>query len=317
MFRCRVLITLLGAAVSGAAAQPSTDPKTATADSLFFVGRWAEAKAAYDVYLADNPNYPPANVRAGFSTLKAGLPEKALPYFERVVRGAPGGRAPMAMAGIAIARLLKGDKERALVELDSAVAAGYTNFTLLDQDDWFRDLRGNSRFKSIRDRAERQQMPCLSDPRSRAFDFWVGEWDAYVKGTKQLAGRSRIDRISGGCAILENWTSNSGLLAGPYEGKSINFFEPSTGKWKQVWAGSGSDVSYFDNGEYRDAAMRFTYRRTDQQGQTIEGDFVFYHLGPNKVRQFQDQTTDGGKTRQVVYDLIYVRKGSGESPVID
>ena len=315
MLRCRVLVPLLVVAASSAAAQPSTDPRTATADSLFFAGQWSKAKTAYDAYLALNPSHAPSNVRAGFSTLKAGLPDQAVPYFERVVRSAPGGLAPMALAGLAIARLLQGDREKALIGLDSAVANGYSNFSLLDQDEWFRDLRGDSRFKSIRDRAERQQMPCLSDVRSRAFDFWIGEWDLYVNGTKRLAGRSRIDRISGGCGILENYTSNSGLLAGPYEGKSINFFDPSTGKWKQVWAGSSHDVTYFDGGEYRDSAMRFTYRRTDQQGRTIEGDFIFYHLGPNKLRQFQDQTTDGGKTRQVVYDFIYVRKGSGESPL--
>jgi hypothetical protein len=128
------------------------------------------------------------------------------------------------------------------------------------------------------------------------------------------AGTSVIQRASGGCMIVENWTTWGTPWNGPYEGKSMNFYQPATGKWRQVWVGSGQDISYFENGEYRDGAMRFTYEATDPQGNKRQGNFIFYNLGPNKVRQYQDQTTDGGKTRTVVYDFIYLRKGSGERP---
>jgi hypothetical protein len=123
--------------------------------------------------------------------------------------------------------------------------------------------------------------------------------------------------MAGGCAILENWTSNSGLHApGGYEGKSINFIDPTSHNWRQVWAGSGQDVGIFEDGGYRDGAMRFSYRKTNPQGQPVEGHFIFFNLGPNRVRQFLDQSTDGGKTYSTVYDFIYLRRGSSEVPPV-
>jgi tetratricopeptide (TPR) repeat protein len=296
-------------------AQPPTGPGAARADSLFFADQWAEAKAAYDQFLRVNPSSTQAALRAGYAALKLARPAEAVPYFEDLVRRAPSGRAPFALAGLAVARAQQGDRDGSFQYLDRAVAAGYGNVTLLDRDEWFQPLRGDPRFTVLRDKAEAQGFPCLADQRSRGFDFWIGEWDAYVNGTAQLAGKSRIDRISGGCGILENWSSRQGLFNGGYEGKSLNFFDAATGKWRQVWAGSSQDVGEFGSGEYRDGAMRFTYHRTTPQGQKVEGDFIFYNLGPNKVRQFQDQTSDGGKTRQVVYDFLYIRVGSGESPL--
>ena len=39
-----------------------------------------------------------------------------------------------------------------------------------------------------------QRPPTCDAPEHRAFDFWIGEWDAYVTGTENLAGRSSIRR---------------------------------------------------------------------------------------------------------------------------
>lgn len=293
----------------------SPPPPSAEADSLFFAGHWAKAKAAYDAFLAANPTSLQSRLRAGYAALKLERPDEAIPYFNQVVSQAPSGRAPAALAGLAASYALKGQNARALDELVKADSAGYLNFAALDGDKAFASIRGEARFKAVRESVYRRQFPCAADLRSRAFDFWIGEWDAYSNvGARRLAGHSVIERASGGCMILENWTSKPPPWAGPYEGKSMNFFEPSTGKWKQVWAGSANDVTYFENGEYRDGAMRFTYERTNPQGGKVQGNFIFYNLGPNRVRQFQDSSTDGGKTSSVVYDFIYVRRGSGEKP---
>jgi tetratricopeptide (TPR) repeat protein len=304
-------VVLLSATSSALAAQPTPARQ---ADSLFFLGDWARAKAGYDEYLTTNPKAAAVLVRAGLATLRLGKPDDAIGYFQKVIELAPAGRAPLATAGIGMAHALKGDRSRAFTELDKAVAAGWGNVEVLDHDEVFASLRDDSRFKELRERANQTQLPCLADSRWRAFDFWIGEWDAYVNGSTQLAGRSRIERISGGCAILENWTSNSALhVAAGYEGKSINFIDPGSSKWRQVWSGSARDVGNFDDGVYADGAMRFYYHKANAQGQPVEGHFIFYNLGPNRVRQFQDQSTDGGKTFQTVYDFIYLRRGSGET----
>jgi hypothetical protein len=143
----------------------------------------------------------------------------------------------------------------------------------------------------------------MGDHHAREFDFWIGEWNVYVTGTKNYAGHSLIQMISGGCALLENWDSPAG------NGKSINFIDPVTNKWKQSWAGSyANGIQEFTNGEYKDSAMRFIFERTNVQGNKIIGRFIFYNEGPDQVRQFNETSADGGKTWTTTYDFTYVRK---------
>ena len=56
-------------------------------------------------------------------------------------------------------------------------------------------------------------------PDSCQFDFWIGEWDVYPTGAKNIVGHSLIQMVSSGCALLENWTSPAS------NGKSLNFVE--------------------------------------------------------------------------------------------
>jgi len=120
-----------------------------------------------------------------------------------------------------------------------------------------------------------------------------------------LAGHSIIQRVSGGCMILENWTSANT----PYAGKSMNFVDAATHKWQQVWVGSeGSGQHVFVNGEYRDGAMRFDFEQANPQGKKQIGRFIFYNQGPNQVRQFNETSDDNGTTWTTVYDFTYKRK---------
>lgn len=152
--------------------------------------------------------------------------------------------------------------------------------------------------------AQQPVNPCMNISQAREFDFWIGEWEAYVTGTDKLAGHSKIEMASGGCMILENWTS----VGAPFSGKSINFVDPATKKWKQVWVGSGGlNVSEFLNGEYRDGAMRFEFETKDQKGNKQFVHFHFYNQGPDQVRQFHETSPDG-TTWTTTYDFTYKRK---------
>ena len=45
---------------------------------------------------------------------------------------------------------------------------------------------------------------CATTPGFQRLDFWVGDWDVFGPGGQQ-AGTNRIEKISNGCALLENW----------------------------------------------------------------------------------------------------------------
>jgi hypothetical protein len=149
-----------------------------------------------------------------------------------------------------------------------------------------------------------QAVSCMDIPQARQFDFWIGDWEAFVTGSDKLAGYSKIEMASGGCMILENWTS----VGQPYSGKSMNFVDPSTMKWKQVWVGSnGLNVSEFLNGVYTDAAMRFEFEEKTPTGQMQKVKFHFYHVNANEVRQLH-QTSPDGSIWTTTYDFTYRRK---------
>lgn len=314
-FRTLVFVAVCGAP-QAAAQTPAPPVLPVTADSLFFAGRYVRAKAAYDSFLTAHPAAAQARLHAGYNALRLRRPDDAIAYFDAIVAAQAGRGAPVAEAGLAMAYAAKGDQTAALDHLERATAAGYFNAAALDQDPAFAAVRGDPRFAAVRQQVYARQFPCAVDERSRAFDFWIGEWDAYNAATGAPAGQNVIERASGGCMLLENWTGHVTPWGGVSEGKSMNFVDAAAGTWKQVWMGSQGGAQEFVGGVYRDGTMHFTYESppTSPQGQATTGNLIFYNLGPNKVRQYQDASTDGGKTFQVVYDLIYIRKGSGERP---
>lgn len=125
------------------------------------------------------------------------------------------------------------------------------------------------------------------------FDFWVGRWDVYGPKGKQVAN-SLIEKVYG-CGVRENWMP----LSGGSPGGSLNIYVPATGKWEQFWIdGSGTRAHFvggFDGkamviqGEWGGPLTRMTYSKA----------------ADGSVRQFGEQSTDGGKTWAVAFDLTY------------
>ena len=280
-------------------------PAIKKADSLFFAKDWENAKVAYTAALGDTSTNAIAWNRLGFANYNLAYYDAALKYYERsLTLNPPAGLKPIAYARIAKIYALKNDKQKTFTALDSAVNNGYLTFKELDTLTDFNSIRDDERFKNIRQKVYAKVYPCMANTHAREFDFWIGEWDVYQTGTMQpVVGHSLIQMISGGCALLENWDSQAST------GKSINFIDPVTNKWKQSWSGSYANGNQeFVNGEYKDGAMRFTFETLNAQGQKIIGRFIFYNEKPGQVRQFNETSTDGGKTWTTSYDFTYIRK---------
>ena len=281
---------------------------TNKADSLFSSQQWKAAIPLYIDAIKAGANNAITWNRLGYSYHNIGnmddaiknylisLNNKPTPFLEQVVQ-----------SRLARAYSIKNEIEKSFASLDRALELGYSNVTELETNPDFARIRSDKRFENEKKRATENAFPCLKDPRAREFDFWVGEWDVFATGTTQLVGKSRIDNASGGCMILENWTA----VGGPaHNGKSMNFVDPITSKWIQVWVGSSGinyiNITRFYDGEYKDGAMRFVFDR-EQQGQKMIGRFIFYNESPNQVRQFSEQSADNGKTWTTNYDYTYKR----------
>ncbi len=272
-----------------------------TADSLFVAKDWAKAKRIYEMTLKDSSINPLEWNRLGFCDLNLGMYNEALKCFSRSLLQDP----PVPLKAIVYSRIariyaIQKNRTKSLASLDSAVAMSYLNLHEIDSLPDFNSVRNEAHFKELRQKVYTILYPCMTDPHAREFDFWVGEWDVYQTGTKNYAGHSLIQRIAGGCAILENWDSQNST------GKSINFVDPVTNRWKQSWAGSYSGgIQEFVNGRYQDSAMRFDFETTDPKGNKIIGRFIFFNQGPDQVRQFNETSADGGKTWTPSYDFTY------------
>src|SRR5262245_27736240 len=91
---------------------------------------------------------------------------------------------------------------------------------------------------------QQQAMPNCEAPEYRAFDFWIGEWDASRADNNAPAGRSSIRSEDAGCVITEHWTS----LGAPYSGRSLNIYDRATQKWEQFWVDSTGNRVRFVGG---------------------------------------------------------------------
>lgn len=297
------LILLIFISTSATIAQSST--KTfQTADSLYFANDWSDAEKMYKQLLKDTSINSVEWQRLGFTYYNLGKIDDALANFKRAeLTNPPVAMQPFLYSRMAKAFSMKNDKENTLAYLNKALNTGYSNLKELDTAKEFASLQNDTAFKTIKTKMYNILYPCYTDAHAREFDFWAGEWNVYATGTTTLVGHSLVQIISGGCALLENWDSPNST------GKSINFIDPNTNKWKQAWSGSYANGNQeFINGEYKDSAMRFEFETKDKQGNKITGRFIFYNQGPNQIRQFNETSNDGGKTWNVSYDFTYIRK---------
>jgi quercetin dioxygenase-like cupin family protein len=141
--------------------------------------------------------------------------------------------------------------------------------------------------------------PCAA-PEYREFDFWIGEWDVFTPDGK-VAGHNRIEAIEGGCGLQENW-----IGAGGGTGRSINSFSPADRQWHQYWLGSGGGILNL-SGTFAGDTLTLRGDTKRAGGVTIAERLQFTRNADGSVRQFWQQSRDGGKTWSVAFDGKYVR----------
>jgi tetratricopeptide (TPR) repeat protein len=296
---CLALFMLALAAVAPSMAQQQGQPSAATqeADALFQAQKWADAARAYEAITKTEATNGRAWFRLGVSLHSLGRYGQAVEAYQKGLKINPN---PVVMYNLACSYAKMNDKEKAFEWLNKALNAGFTNVASLKTDTDLESLRGDARFTEVMALADKLTRPCMFAPEYKQLDFWVGEWD--VQNNGQKAGTNSVQRILEGCVLLENWTSASGGT-----GKSFNFYDANTGKWQQTWVDStGSALNL--TGEYKDNTLLYTGETHAKNGTKTMHRLAFVNLGPQRVRQLWEQSTDDGKTWNVVWDGMYTRK---------
>jgi hypothetical protein len=73
--------------------------------------------------------------------------------------------------------------------------------------------------------------PCETEPAYHKLDFRVGNWDVYDNHDGTVNRTDVVEKIVGGCALVENWRE----AVGSGEGKSLFYYQKANKQWKQVW----------------------------------------------------------------------------------
>lgn len=161
--------------------------------------------------------------------------------------------------------------------------------------------------------AQMAAVACQDTPGFHQLDFWLGEWDVVDADSGTKVGKTRIESLPKGCAVFENWTSGNGS-----QGKSLFFFTPVTGIWKQVWVTEAAThpggvkeqqlIEQVDGG-----GVRFRGEIATQDGGSYLDQTTLTPLDDGRVRQVIEISTDGGGAWQTTFDTYYVPKDAARS----
>ncbi len=146
-----------------------------------------------------------------------------------------------------------------------------------------------------------QNEPCTSDTRFAAFDFWVGDWDVYANGNP--VGSNSIVKHEAGCLLLESWEG-----AGGSTGMSLNYFNPVSGFWQQVWVSAGEYAIDISGGLVNESMVLVGELYNYGSGETFDFRGTWTPNADGSVRQFFEQVNPETSAWEPWFDGRYVRK---------
>ena len=276
-------------------------PDLKQAEDAFSRGDYAKSIEIYEAITKANPHDANSWERLGLSYQASKKYDLAAASFETALKEGftpGGGKYNLACAYARLGRT--DDSIRLLTEL---VDQRWPVAAQMAADNDLESLHSDSRFAPLAERAKFIREPCRdakNNPEFRQLDFWVGEWNVF--SGDQKGGESNVQLILKDCVVFENWTSALGGAD-----KSFNKYDPANKNWQQYWvADNGSTTLY--TGHLEDGEMRYHAELPAANGGKLLQNLTFSKLGPDKVRQFQQFSTDDGKTWKTDYDFVYVRK---------
>lgn len=244
------------------------------------------------------PEDGPAWYALGRGSQAAGEHAEAVAAFERSIE--LGHWAAAALLRAAQSDVALGERERALARIERVADEFPAQLGLLQQIGGVPKLDDDPRYVAALAKAEAARYPCRARPESRQFDFWVGDW-IVSNPAGQAVGRNSIRGDLAGCVLRESWTDSAGG-----QGTSVNFYDPHSERWHQVWTSDSGTVTHYVGG-FSDGAMRFHAEGFgDVDGVTRQRRMTFTPRDDGSVRQLIEDSADG-ETWTTGFDGLYTR----------
>ena len=264
-----------------------------------------------------------AGLQAAFDALAADTTAEATDWFELAQRARSDGQVEIASDAldraedgslpvlVALERariaIVAEDTPSAVSQLQLAYAGGFASVQAMQGDAVLARIVEEPAFAELREEMERSAYPCRYDPVFAEFDFWIGDWDVHT-GAGQLAGHNVIRRVEAGCVVTEHWTGTTGGT-----GSSINYVDKRTGEWVQVW-NSEAGAQIFLAGGLQEGSMNLAGEiHYIGNGTTAKLRGLWTPLEDGRVRQYFEQSNDGGETWVPWFEGFYSRRDDEET----
>jgi hypothetical protein len=131
------------------------------------------------------------------------------------------------------------------------------------------------------------------------FDFWIGDWEVFdVDDQKTASAHVRIESILNGCVLKETYAGAHGM-----NGQSLSIFDRTRGVWHQSWVTDHGQLLIIE-GKLTDGSIVLsgTDKAPNGQDRLTRGTWIPQR---GKVRETAVRSTDGGRTWQPWFDLIF------------
>jgi hypothetical protein len=143
--------------------------------------------------------------------------------------------------------------------------------------------------------------PCRS---VHTFDYWVGTWEAtpWNQPKAQPGGTLTNTREYEGCVFVERWEGKGG------RGMSLVMYDATKKTWRMFWNDDSNGSTVFDQGLYRDGAMRFTGWTTSPKGDVVMASNVLQNVSADTIRHLFSISRDSGRTWLTLSDGRFARR---------
>lgn len=301
MLKLKFIIIILISFLSINLLAQQTSPEMKKGNILLKDKKYIEAIMIFKEELKNNPKNSMAWYYIGTAEYSLKNYEEAIKAYKMSMEGLKGSVVCYNLAGV---YALSGDKENAYKWLEIAASKGFGQNKTLEKDTDFVSINHEERFKKLLKKIEIIGNPCLAREEYSQFNFWIGKWDVINPAGKH-AGDSEIELMNNGCTLVENWYGATGFV-----GKSFNYFDSTDNKWHQFWINQNAQKTTFEGKLENGNMVFYSYDHVKDKKNPYLERLTFFNLGNNKVRQYDEKTTDNGKTWTVQYDLTYIRKSS-------
>jgi Tetratricopeptide repeat len=279
--------------VGGSVVVAQQTPAMASAGELFNQSKWEEAAAAYRAITVKEPKNGAAWQNLGECLLQEHHHEEALAAFQQAI--AAGFRPVLNQVNVARVYGDAKDRAKAVTELQKVIDSGNGGRmrpVVLSSSE-FAQWMGDAEFQKLVEK----MAPCRS-PEYRQFDFWVGDWDVHAPNGPSV-GHNVVTLEQDGCLLVEHWTASSGGQTGT----SFNYYDVRDKKWHQLYLDNSGNAAAFPAmaGNLAEGKMVLL---TDEK-QVPASRWTWYVLGSGRVRQMAEQSSDGQKTWNIVWDSVY------------